>query len=127
MLRPLSLVRRVRHRALLVRQEGQILVITAVAMTVMIGFAAFAIDLGIWWVHARHLQTQADAAAFAGGQKLLREYIDNNCANSDVTAEVQRYDGAGQANYTPAGSGTAVNLNQQVPSVPTYGGTSYTS
>src|SRR5439155_22945195 len=29
---------------------------------------AFAVDTGHWWTHKRHLQTQADAAAFAGGQ-----------------------------------------------------------
>jgi hypothetical protein len=34
---------------------------------VMILVFAFAIDIGSWFVHGRHLQTQADAAALAGG------------------------------------------------------------
>jgi Putative Flp pilus-assembly TadE/G-like len=48
------------------RERGAVVVMMAVLMPVMVGFLAFAIDAAHWWVHQRHLQTQADAGALAG-------------------------------------------------------------
>ena len=44
-----------------------------------VAFGIFVIDVGNWWVHKRHLQTQADAAALAGA----REYRFPACSNQD--------------------------------------------
>lgn len=45
---------------------GQILFLMAVAMVVLIGFAALATDIGLLWSGRRRMQTAADAAAIAG-------------------------------------------------------------
>jgi Putative Flp pilus-assembly TadE/G-like len=49
-------------------ERGAVVVFVAVLIVPLVLLAAFAIDTGNWWTHKRHLQTQADAAAFAGGQ-----------------------------------------------------------
>ncbi len=46
-------------------ESGAVLVLFAVFMSVAILFMAFVIDAGNWFEHKRHLQLQADAAAFA--------------------------------------------------------------
>src|SRR4051812_48130188 len=45
---------------------GQALVMLALMMTALIGFAALATDTGIVWISHRSLQNAADAAALAG-------------------------------------------------------------
>lgn len=52
----------------LTRDEGAVLPLVAVWIFVLLLFAVFAIDVGNWFVHQRHLQLQADDAVFAGGQ-----------------------------------------------------------
>jgi len=53
------------------RQEsGQGLVLAAFAMVVILGFAAMAIDVGLFLHERRELQKAADAAALAGAQEL---------------------------------------------------------
>ena len=53
------------------RQEfGQGLVLAALAMVVVLGFAAMAIDVGLFLHEKRELQNAADAAALAGVQEL---------------------------------------------------------
>jgi Flp pilus assembly protein TadG len=53
------------------RQEfGQGLVLAALAMVVILGFAAMAIDVGLFLHERRELQNAADAAALAGVQEL---------------------------------------------------------
>ncbi len=62
------------------REDGQIVLMTALMLTVLIGFAGLAIDVG-FWMHARtKLQADADAMALAGGQELP------SVANTDVKA-----------------------------------------
>jgi uncharacterized membrane protein len=50
------------------RESGAVLVMFAVFAPVAILLAGFAIDTGNWWMHKRHLQVQADAAALAAAQ-----------------------------------------------------------
>lgn len=47
-------------------ENGQTLVLTALAMTVLLGFMALAIDVGVLFRAKRNLQAAADAAATAG-------------------------------------------------------------
>ena len=49
---------------------GQLLFLTAIAMVVLIGFAALATDVGLLWSERRRMQTAADAAAIAGATAL---------------------------------------------------------
>jgi hypothetical protein len=51
-------------------ERGQALVVMALALTMMIGMAALALDVGHWFRDKRRLQGTADAAALAGAQQL---------------------------------------------------------
>jgi len=46
-------------------ESGQMLVLTALAMTVLLGFMALALDVGLLFRAKRNVQTAADAAAIA--------------------------------------------------------------
>jgi hypothetical protein len=50
--------------------RGQVLVLVAIALVVIIGFAALAIDIGYFYHTKNQLQGAADAAALAGAEKL---------------------------------------------------------
>lgn len=54
-------------------QQGQSIVLVAIAMIVLVIFAAIAIDLSNAYVHRRTLQNAADAAALAGARELARQ------------------------------------------------------
>ncbi len=45
---------------------GQALVVFVLALTVILGFVAMTVDLGLFYEDRRHLQNTADAAALAG-------------------------------------------------------------
>jgi hypothetical protein len=51
--------------------RGQVLVISAVLLVILLGFAGIAIDLGRQNAEQRHIQTAADAAALAGCRALI--------------------------------------------------------
>jgi hypothetical protein len=52
------------------RQEGQVTVLVAVFMVVLVGMAGFAIDVGSWFRQQRASQSTVDSAALAGAQSL---------------------------------------------------------
>jgi hypothetical protein len=52
------------------RQEGQVTVLVAVFMVVLIGMAGFVIDVGSWFRQQRATQSTVDSAALAGAQSL---------------------------------------------------------
>ena len=54
----------------LASERGQVLVFTAFAMIVLLGFVALVIDVGAYYHAQRDLQKGADAAALAGAQDL---------------------------------------------------------
>jgi hypothetical protein len=51
-------------------EQGQTLLIFVLALSVLLGFAAMAIDVGLLYEDRRHLQNTADAAALAGVAEL---------------------------------------------------------
>jgi hypothetical protein len=51
-------------------ERGQAAVLTAIALTVLLGMTAIVIDVGSWFRQQRQLQTAADASALAGAQAL---------------------------------------------------------
>lgn len=51
-------------------EKGQVIVIIAVAFTVLLGFTALVIDTGILYLENNRLASAADAAALAGAQEL---------------------------------------------------------
>jgi Flp pilus assembly protein TadG len=77
-------------------ERGAILVVTALVMLTLLVVAAYAIDTAIWFVHSRHLQTQADAAALAAAHDFQ---CTPGTANAGVDAQIantiHQYDGTG--------------------------------
>jgi hypothetical protein len=57
-------------RSFLQREEGSVLVIAALAMTALMGFAALVTDVGLLYAKRARLMDTADAAALAGAQEL---------------------------------------------------------
>ncbi len=55
------------------RQQGQSIIIIAVALLALIIFAAIAVDVANTYVHRRTAQNAADAAALAGARELARQ------------------------------------------------------
>ena len=76
-------------------ESGQMLVLTAICMTLFFGFMALAIDVGLLFRARRNAQIAADAGAIAGAMQM--EYGDNSgCAT--VLCAVQK---AAAANGVP--------------------------
>jgi len=57
-------------RKLIKDEDGQVVVIIAVAFTALLGFTALAVDTGVLFVEHTRLVRAADAAALAGAQEL---------------------------------------------------------
>ena len=51
-------------------ERGTVIVMVAVWLPIAVLIAAFVVDIANWFVHRRHLQMQADAAASRGGGRL---------------------------------------------------------
>jgi Flp pilus assembly protein TadG len=51
-------------------ERGQVIVLTVISMTVLLGMTALVLDVGAWFRTKRQLQATADAAALAGAQML---------------------------------------------------------
>ena len=48
-------------------ERGQVVVVFALLLPILLGIGAIVIGIGNWYTHAKHLQTKVDAAALAGG------------------------------------------------------------
>lgn len=66
-------------------EDGQVLVLTALLLAVLLGFAALTIDIGMVYITKTKLQNAADAAALAGAQDLPNTSSDTITGN--LTAE----------------------------------------
>ena len=88
------------------REDGGILVFVAMLTPVVLLFLAFAVDIGNWWVHKRHLQLQVDAAALAGGALLGECFTDPAAANVAIANEATRFGGAAGSSYNEQLGGT---------------------
>jgi len=103
------------------RDNGSIIVFTAMLLPVVLLFLTLTVDIGNWWVHKRHLQLQVDAAALAGGALFGKCFIDPAAGNTAIQDEATRFGGAGGSSYNSqvggAGSGT-VNLVYQSATYP---------
>jgi hypothetical protein len=81
------LLRHLRRRA--ADERGAALIFVAVGLPVFVAFGIFVMDVGNWWVHKRHLQIQADAAALAGA----REFSFPACSDQAIVEEAVDYSG----------------------------------
>lgn len=58
--------------------RGAVLIYTAIAAPVLIGFVGMSVDIGYWYAKTRHLQSVADSAAIAGSLENLRSDGDDD-------------------------------------------------
>jgi Putative Flp pilus-assembly TadE/G-like len=89
------------HLARAGEQDGAAMVMVAIALPVLILFASFAIDVGNWFVHHRHLQTQADAGALAAAGDFHYP-----CDDAAIEARAKEYGGAEAGGYNHQIGGT---------------------
>jgi hypothetical protein len=78
------------------RERGQVTVFFALFLPVVFAIGAIVMDVGNWYVHKRHLQTQVDAAAFAGATKFVGcsfQFGDPVTANAAIKATALGYSG----------------------------------
>ena len=97
------------RRASCERERGQVLVLFAVLLPVLFGLGAIVIDVGNWYVHKRHLQTQVDAAALAPAPQFVGCHLDATTANLAISQRALEY--AGDTTRDPA----TTNLQVQQP------------
>jgi hypothetical protein len=63
-------------------EHGQVVVMFALLIPVFFAIAAIVLDVGNWYVHKRHLQTQVDAAVLASALQF------SGCARDPISANV---------------------------------------
>lgn len=88
------------HTARADAPRGQVLVIVALGIVVLLALAGVAIDVGRLMAERRHMQTAADAAALAACQSL------KDGAVADVAAAIQRARSVATVNMEGSPSGT---------------------
>ncbi len=79
------------------QERGQVAVLTAVFMIVILGLAGFVIDVGSWFHQQRVTQATVDAAALAGAQSLPN---DPSGAVASATSFAQKNGGDAGATFT---------------------------
>jgi len=70
------------------RESGQVLVLAALAMAVLLGAAALTVDVGVTAAQKRQAQAAADAAALAGATDLPGVVADNTQARTDANSSL---------------------------------------
>ncbi len=79
-------------------ERGSALVIFVIVVPLILILGTLAVDVGNWFTHKRHLQTQADAAALAGGSRFTRPC--NATANTNIITTARAFAGPSADNNT---------------------------
>src|SRR6185437_3853990 len=103
-------------RRLARRPPGQTFVLVSIALVVLIGMAALAVDVGDLWTTRRLMQSAADAGAVAGADEIA---IGGN--STSITAAAK--DAASHNGFTDGGTraGTSNTITVAVHNPPTSG------
>lgn len=72
-------------------EDGVAVVTVALWLPLLVLFVSFAIDVGNWFLHDRHLQLQADAGALAAGGD-----FSFSCDDAEVEATAREYSGTAE-------------------------------
>jgi uncharacterized membrane protein len=88
-------------------QRGQVMVLVALSVIVLLGFMGLATDLGLLWAVRRKAQTAADAAAVAGSNATLGS---DSSAYSTAATDVATLNG-----FTNNSQSTTVSVSQPSP------------
>lgn len=86
----LSMIHRLASRA---TERGQVVVMMALMLPVILGFGSVVVSIGNWYVHKKHLQTLADAGAFASGLAFTGCYQDPGQTNPLIAQAALEYAG----------------------------------
>jgi Putative Flp pilus-assembly TadE/G-like len=78
-------------------ERGATFLIVAAILAALILVVALVVDVANWYVHKRHLQTQADAAALAGGAAFKLP----GCSDTEIYKAVQQYSGVEDGTLAP--------------------------
>lgn len=89
---------RVARRLRLRDERGNAVVWLAISLPLLLIIGTFAVDVGNWVTHRRHLQTQADAAALAGGSVWSLPCTDS--VNTGIVGTARNYAGPSATNPT---------------------------
>jgi Flp pilus assembly protein TadG len=89
------------------RESGGVLVMVTLWLPILMLFVIFVLDVGNWFMHQRHLQTQADAAALAAAGDFRIP-----CTDTPILDRAADYSGH-PVNYTSGG--TAYNAQVDGP------------
>jgi len=109
-------VLRLRKRAR--EQSGASIVLFSVVLPIILLMGVITVDVGNWWVHKRHLQTQVDAAAFAAGPEFVGCFGDDQApANAAIASRALAYAGDTLRLGVPSSGapGSTTNLQVQEP------------
>lgn len=84
-------------------ERGSVAVLFAILTPAFLFLFLLVIDVGNWYVHHRHLQTQADAAALAAGSHFADCFSPDSAVVANATANMQaaaqRYAGNSSSNF----------------------------
>jgi hypothetical protein len=84
-------------------ERGQVVVLFALLLPVLLALGSIVLDVGNWYVHKKHLQTLVDAGAFAGAPKFVGcsfQFGDPATANLAIRRVALEY--AGDTSRDPA-------------------------
>jgi Putative Flp pilus-assembly TadE/G-like len=86
-------------------ERGQVVVFFALLVPVIFAIGSIVVSAGNWYVLKRHLQTQVDAAAIAGGHSFTGCFQDAAATNLKIAQDALKYSGdtarAGTYNLQP--------------------------
>jgi Flp pilus assembly protein TadG len=118
----MSVLHRIRSGAR--ENRGGVLVLVALFAPVAVLFCAFVIDVGNGWLHKRHLQVQADAAALAAADDLSLCADPGLNANALAASDAANYGGVGASAYNLQVGGSHVGTVSQLINSQTFPGQS---
>ena len=96
-------------------EQGVSIVLFSVVLPIILLMGVVTVDIGNWWVHKRHLQTQVDAAAFAGGPEFVGCFADDQTpANAAIASRALAYAGDTLRLGVPSSGAPASTTNLQV-------------
>jgi hypothetical protein len=91
-----------KHRDHSLRERGQVIVLFALLVPVIFAIGSVVMGVGNWYVLKRHLQTQVDAAALAGGPAFTGCFQDPSATNDNIRSQALEYAGDTLRDPTPA-------------------------
>jgi hypothetical protein len=91
-------------------ERGQVVILLAFCMTVLLGFTGLAIDVGMLFRAKRNLQIAADAGAVAGARTLLYSGSNSSAQSAGAAAAQTNHYGSGTSG-TAAGDGSLATIN----------------